>query len=158
MYIFTFLVIYLTWHLSGQMHNSQSVFVYVAHVPNEYNISNLRHFIHRGMVDCSSLIWIDRNLYHSFFMARLTVPAQYGTSVNEAEYFCITQYLYGSTHKFIVFHTFISTWTTIPNCRVCCNSVFRLGSSCMDFRTVFYVTVGLAQALPNNNIWVSLVF
>ena len=66
-----------------------------AHVPNEYNISNLYRFIHRGMVDrtiliwidcilCrfivrgmvdrTSLIWIDRNLYCSFFLIWFTVP------------------------------------------------------------------------------------
>ena len=32
---------------------------------------------------------------------------------------------------------------------VCCNAVFRRGSSRMDHRTVFHVRVGLAQARPN---------
>ena len=31
---------------------------------------------------------------------------------------------------------------------VCCNSIFRLGSSRMDPCTVFYVTVGLTEARP----------
>ena len=33
---------------------------------------------------------------------------------------------------------------------VCCNAVFRRGSSRMDHHTVFHVRVGLAQARPNN--------
>ena len=32
---------------------------------------------------------------------------------------------------------------------VCCNPVFRRGSSRMDHRTAFHVRVGLAQACPN---------
>ena len=32
---------------------------------------------------------------------------------------------------------------------VCCNAVFRRGSSRMDHRTVFHVRAGLAQARPN---------
>ena len=32
---------------------------------------------------------------------------------------------------------------------VCCNAIFRRGSSRMNHRTVFHVRVGLAQALPN---------
>ena len=42
-------------------------------------------------------------------------------SVNEDEHSCITQHLYGSTHKFIVF---ASTSTTVQNCRMLCNSIF----------------------------------
>ena len=53
------------------------------------------------MVDPISLIGIDRAF--SLFAPWLTVPALYGTSVNEAEYFCVTQHLYGSICKFIVF-------------------------------------------------------
>ena len=86
-------------------------------MPSEYSVSNLRRFIHCGMVDHTSLIWINhilcrfiacgmvdhtsliwsyRNFCHSLFMAWLTLPAKYGTSVNEAEYFYITQHLYES--------------------------------------------------------------
>ena len=86
-------------------------------MPNEYSVSNLRRFIHHGMVDHTSLIWINHilcrfiardmvdhtsliwsyhNFYHSLFVAWLTLPAKYGTSVNETEYFYITQHLYGS--------------------------------------------------------------
>ena len=32
---------------------------------------------------------------------------------------------------------------------VCCNAIFRRGSSRMEHRTVFHVRVGLAQARPN---------
>ena len=53
------------------------------------------------MVDPISLIGISRAF--SLFAPWLTVPALYGTSVNEAEYFCVTQHLYGSICKFIVF-------------------------------------------------------
>ena len=35
-----------------------------AHLSNEYSVSNLHCFIHRGMVDHTSLIWIDRILCH----------------------------------------------------------------------------------------------
>ena len=35
---------------------------------------------------------------------------------------------------------------------MCCNPVFRRGSSRMDHRTVFHVRVGLAQARPNNTV------
>ena len=34
---------------------------------------------------------------------------------------------------------------------VCCNPVFRRGSSRMDHRTAFHVRVGLAQVRPNYN-------
>ena len=72
-------------------------------MPNEYSVSNLRHFIHRGIVDRPSLIWSYYNLCCLFFVTWLTIPDKYGTTVNEAEHFCVTQHLYGSIHKFIVF-------------------------------------------------------
>ena len=53
----------------------------VAHVPNEYSISNLCHFIHHGMVDYTSLIWSYYNLCRSLFVAWLTVSALYGSTV-----------------------------------------------------------------------------
>ena len=45
------------------------------------SVSNLRCFIIHGMVDCTSHIWSDRNLTHSFFVAWLTVPAIYEVTV-----------------------------------------------------------------------------
>ena len=69
----------------------------------EYRVSNLHHFILRGMVDRTSQIWIVSNFHHSFLVAWLTVPAKYGASVHDANYFCITKHLYGSIRKFIVF-------------------------------------------------------
>ena len=36
---------------------------------------------------------------------------------------------------------------------VCCSAVFRRDSSHMDHRTVFHVRVELAQARPNNDIF-----
>ena len=48
---------------------------------NEYSVSNLCCFIVHGMVECTSLIWINRNLYCSFFVTWLIVTALYGTTV-----------------------------------------------------------------------------
>ena len=79
-------------------------------------------------------------------MTWLTVPAKYGTSVNEDKYFWVTQHLSGNIRKFIVF---VCTWTTIPNCSNVLQSVFRSGSSHMDHCTALYGRVGLAQACPN---------
>ena len=60
--------------------------------------------------------------------------------VNEAEYFRI---LYGSIRKFIVFVHEPPYQTTV----MCCNPVFRFGSSRMDHHTSFHVRVGLAPII-----------
>ena len=46
-----------------------------------------------------------------------------------------------------------------PPCQttvVCCNPIFRCGSSHMDHQTSFHIRVGLTQARPNNLIRVAL--
>ena len=67
-------------------------------------------------------------------MAWLTVPAKYGASVHDADYFRITKHLYGSICKFIVF--------------VVLQSHFRHGSLRLNHRTALHIRVGLAQARP----------
>ena len=61
--------------------------------------------------------------------------------VNEAKYFCITQHLYGSIHKFIMF-VYEPLYQIVV---VCCNPFFRHGSSCMDHGTIFYIRVWTAK-------------
>ena len=101
-HMYTFLIMYLTCHLSSQKYNSSSVFVCIvddAHCMcqiNNYSVCNLCCFIHHGMVHCTCLIqsdhnlrciivcgmvdhtrliWSDRSVYCSFFMTWLSVPA-----------------------------------------------------------------------------------
>ena len=64
MYISTFLVHSI--FLAKRILFNLSLSVVAAYVSNEYSVSNLHCFIHRGMVDRTSLIWIDRILCHFF--------------------------------------------------------------------------------------------
>ena len=140
MYIPTFFVMYLTWHfLAKRIIFHLFSFVDAVHMPNEYSVSNLHRFIHRGMVDCTSLIWINRIL--CYFILRGMADS-------------ITQHSYGSTHKFIVF---VSTWTTVPN-----YSVLQLYFSPRFFTHgplyCFLCYSGAHSSSSNNNIGVVLLF
>ena len=87
---------------------------------------NLCCFIVCGMVDCNSLIW-NVNIWSWIF--------------------CVTQHLYGSICKFIMF---VCTWTTISKCSSVLQCRFSLWFFVHDHRTIFYVRLGLTQACPNN--------
>ena len=99
------------------------------------------------MVDRTSLIWIDHNLYHSFFMTWLTVPAKYGTSVNEKSN--IFELLNTCMEISVSLSCLLVHELPYQTAVVCCNSVFCSGSSHMDHCTISYSRVGLAQAHPN---------
>ena len=72
-------------------------------------------------------------------------------SVNEVEYFCVTQHLYGSIRNFII--VFICRWTTIPNCSSVLKSCFPSWFFLLGHHIIIYVRVGLAQAHHNYCIY-----
>ena len=57
---------YLTWHfLAKRIILNLSSSLDAVHMPNEYSISNLCRFIHRGMVE----LWINHILCRLLFVA-----------------------------------------------------------------------------------------
>ena len=119
MYIPTFLVMYLILHdifVVKHIILNLSSSVHAAHMPNEYCVSNVHHFIHRCMVDCTSLIWIDRILYCFIVRGMVDHASLIWTDRNLCRF--IVRGMVDRTNLIWIdrnlYHSFFMAWLTVP--------------------------------------------
>ena len=118
---------------------------------NKHSVSNLHHYIHRGMVHHTNLIWSDHYLCSYIVHGMVNCTSLIRNISTWIEHFHVTKHLYGSICKFIIFVHALPYQTTVVYCYSIVRAQITTPSSTLEwglFRLAPTILTGIKSEHP----------